>query len=208
MIGAFSQNRRSGRGENLFVSGESTKQRTRSAGLASCSVLALALLMPQASAQTAETDITTNTTLSSPITIPPGYTQLDYGIGNGATLTLAPGSDPTSTIYLKSLTGGGTIVNNTTITTTGPAIAYDPYYSMWANGVSILNNGTIISTVASGKYALSVDSNSYADIINTGTITALGAGIAVFTPTSSTLINSGLITATGTAVYAGGGQRH
>jgi hypothetical protein len=133
--------------------------------------------------------------------IPPGYSQLDYGVGNGATLTLADGSDPTSTFYVVSLTGGGSLVNNTSITTTGTAIAGDGF----AQGalVNFTNNGSITATL-SGSVAIQQGVYQIGNITNTGTITTSGGG-AINTGPNYALTNSGTITVngfTGDAVYA------
>src|SRR5215471_4020670 len=161
-------------------------------------MLCSACFAAPALAQTDEIDVTTDTTLTSPVVVPPGFTQVTYGIGNGATLTLAPGSDPTSTFYVKALTGGGQIVNNTTIATNGAAIANDGFSFTYS--VSVTNNGTIQSAVGSGQYAIATGNYGLLGLVNTGSITATGAGGGVNAGT--TFSNSGTVTADGTAVYA------
>jgi autotransporter-associated beta strand protein len=163
-------------------------------------MLCSACFVGPALAQTYETDITADTTLTSPVVVPPGYTQVTYGIGNGATLTLAPGSDPTSTFYVKALTGGGQIVNNTAITTNGAAIANDGLSFTYS--VSVTNNGTIQSAVGSGQYAIATGNYGLLGLVNTGSITATGAGGGVNAGANLTFSNSGSVTADGTAVNA------
>lgn len=176
------------------------RRRCRSAIMVSCSVLALLGMASGMSGATYETDITSDTTLTSPVTIPPGYTQLDYGIGNGATLTLGSGANSTSTFYVKALSGGGKLVNNATITSTGSAIAYDGLNS--GPLPSVINNGTIQSTVVSGQYAIATGFYGLGNLINTGTITATGTGGGVDAGGNYSFTNTGSVTADGTAVHA------
>lgn len=151
-------------------------------------------------AATFQIDITANTALTSPVVIPPGFTQVTYGIGNGATLTLAPGSDPTSTFFVRALSGGGQIANNTAITTTGPAIANDGFN--FSSTLSVTNNGTIQSAVSSGQYAVTTGNFGLFNLVNTGSITSTGAGGAVNAGANLTFTNSGSVIADGTAVNA------
>ena len=163
--------------------------------------VAVAGMVARAQAATYEVDVKTNTTLTSPIVTPPGYTQVTYGVGSGATLTLGAGSNPTSTFYAKSIAGGGLLINNTTITTSGTAVAYDGNNFSYPI-LSFTNNGTILSAVSAGQYALSVGSYQFGNLVNTGSITTTGAGGAVNAGPNYNFTNSGSVAADGLAVYA------
>ncbi|GAA0551165.1 autotransporter-associated beta strand protein [Rhizomicrobium palustre] len=175
-------------------------RKRKAIALSSASLLALIATASAVSATTYQNSITSDATLSAPITIPKGYSQLTFGIGNNATLTLGPGSDPLSTVYVTALSGGGKLVNNTTITTNGAAIEYVGFNSNYTL-FSITNNGTIQSTVGSDQYAFSSSWYGVTSFNNTGTITAMGPGGAV-SVSNIEFTNSGTITADGTAVIA------
>ena len=174
--------------------------------LLSCSVLALTAAPKVARAGgTFVVDVTTDTSLTTPIVTPPGYDQTTFAIGNMATLTLQPGSDPTATVFITPLTGSGALVNNGNITTVGAAIAPDGDNFTDA-GVTITNNGAITAnltgiTVPSQAYALSNGSYGLGDITNAGNITAIGGG-GINTGPNNNVTNSGNITADGTAINA------
>lgn len=101
--------------------------------------------------------------------------------------------------------GVGTVVNNATLSTTGPAIDFDASGFPGA-GTTLVNNRSITSTLNNANQ-FAVTANR---VTNFGRIDATGGG-AVAIPffssfTSSGLTNSGDITATGLAVSIGSGS--
>jgi fibronectin-binding autotransporter adhesin len=185
------------------VSGRLESRNFKVFALLSCSVLALTAAPKVARAGgTFVVDVTTDTSLTTPIVTPPGYDQTTFAIGNMATLTLQPGSDPTATVFVEPLTGSGALVNNGNITTAGPAIESDGFNVNYPS-VTVTNNGAITANLTGvpGGYAISNGAYELGDITNAGNVTATGGG-GIYAFANYSLTNSGNITADATAVYA------
>ncbi|MDF0490979.1 autotransporter outer membrane beta-barrel domain-containing protein [Sphingomonas sp. H39-1-10] len=135
--------------------------------------------------------IDSDTTLSAPITMLPGFQKLGIATAYGATTTLAPGFVAPGTI---GLSGAGALVNTGTLAFTGQAFVDD-----LGDGIrSFTNTGTITANASGDAYALALFYTP--TIVNTGTISVIGNGIQA--GVNGTIVNSGAITATGTAVDA------
>ncbi len=147
---------------------------------------------------TLQLNLSSDLTLTSMIGPPATFQKVTYGITSGATLTIAAGANPTSTVYI---TGSGALVNNATINTTGAAIVPDgANYN--GSGVSVTNNGSITATLSGNtSYAISTGFYGLGNVINTGTITAIGGG-GVNMNVNYAFTNSGTVTADNTALNA------
>lgn len=154
-------------------------------------------ISPGGGTNTLQLNMASDTTLTSMVVAPTGFQRVSYSVGSGATLTLAPGANPTSTIFVS---GNGALVNNANIVTSGAAIAPDSI-NVSSYGVSVTNNGSITATLSNGGWAIDTNIYGIGQVVNTGTITAIGGG-GVNTDGNYALINSGAITADGTAVDA------
>lgn len=145
---------------------------------------------------TLQLNIASDTTFTSQIAAPATFHQVGYSVAGGATLTLAAGSNLTSTVFAG---GGGALVNNGNITTTGPGIS-SAGTNFYSYGLSVTNNGTITANLAlSNDYAIVTGVYGLGNVVNTGTVTAIAGG-GVSMGNGYTLTNSGTITADNTAV--------
>ncbi len=138
-------------------------------------------------------DFHANATLAAPLTLPATFEQLAIGLFDGAAVTLADGFTAPSTLFLAGL-GKGSLVNDTTIVSSGPAImaAYPSLSFAFTNNGSISANLTQLA-----DYALDFQYGGR-DFTNNGAITAIGGnGVR---PGYGDFVNTGSISASGTAV--------
>ncbi len=150
---------------------------------------------------TLQLQVTADTTLTSPVTAPAGFTVVGFGIGH-ATLTLDPTFSGTAPILLfAGPAAGGTFVNAGQLTTVGAAIdssfAAAGFYGYPA--AAIVNRGTVQSAFGlGGSDNVGIRAGS-GGLTNSGTITVTGGGgVAVVNGAASG--NSGTITAAQTGV--------
>lgn len=125
--------------------------------------------------------------IASAIMLPSGFERLRLAPATGATLTLANGFAAPSTIEVA---GGGTIVNEATIITTGQAFLR-PYY-VTGGVATLVNKGVIQASPAQYFRALDLGSSTF---VNSGRIDSTGEGISM----DGKFTNSGAIVAAGTA---------
>lgn len=137
-----------------------------------------------------------DSTLSSSITTPATFERLQFGVGNGATLTLGSGFSAPSTITTVATAGGGSLINQADLSFAGKAIIQNYAYS---STFAITNSGSISATLTSPNDFAIQFLGSGGTLTNTGTITAKVGG-AIDTGAQGSLSNSGTITADGTAV--------
>lgn len=128
-------------------------------------------------------------TLSSALSLPTNFSQIDFMPVFGTTLTLASTYPTTSSLLFD---GAGTLDNQATISGTGQVVGQMNYSSSG----TFRNSGTIISA-NSGSTASAINLTGYASFVNSGTVTATGSGVYV---SVGSVTNTGLITAGGTAV--------
>ncbi len=135
--------------------------------------------------------LTSDTTLSSTLTLPTNFEQLTLVTDAKMTTTLANGFAVAGPLRIG---GDGTVVNNTTLSGTGTVLA-DEYASYGA--AVVRNAGSITGTgTNSGNFAVQLGSVNRFE--NSGTITATGNGVSF--SSQGSFVNSGTITAGGTAV--------
>lgn len=128
-------------------------------------------------------------TLSSALSLPTNFSQIDFTPAFGTTLTLAS-TYPTMSNLLFD--GTGVLDNQATISGTGQVVGQMNY----SGSGTFMNSGTIISA-NSGSTASAINLNGYASFVNNGTVTATGSGVNV---SIGSITNTGSITAGGTAV--------
>lgn len=149
-----------------------------------------------------------DTTLSSALTLPTGFTAIDYAPAGGTTLTLA-NTYPTSGSLLFD--GTGTLDNQGTLSGSGQLVGQNGFLSGYggvfknSGTINSANSNTYISAVnLTGAWftntgTLTATGNAvyalYGSVTNNGTITAGNAGV-----NAGSLTNTGTITAGGTAV--------
>lgn len=135
---------------------------------------------------------TSNTTLSSALSLPTGFTVLSFAPSTGTTLTLANGFSNNGTL---NFTGTGTLDNQTSLNGTDTILnaANYNYNSTFKNSGSITSNN-----VGSGT---AVTLTGYVSLNNSGTISATGNAVSA---TGNGMTNSGTITAGWTAVSSYG----
>jgi hypothetical protein len=139
--------------------------------------------------------VTTDTTINTPVTLLAGFQQFGIATDQGVTTTLGAGFVAPSTVQVY---GGGTLVNQATITLAGTAFVL--------NGVSspgverVVNQGTLQNTSASAA-AISAQNAGFSAIVNTGAIVSAGGGVSSF---QASLVNSGTIDSVGTGVSISG----
>jgi len=134
---------------------------------------------------------TSDTTLSSALTLPTNFEQLTLAPDTKTTTTLAKDFAVAGPLRVA---GGGAVVNNAALSDTGTVLS-DEYGS--SGSPSVTNAGSITGTGAQiGLYAVSMN---YANRFeNSGTVTATGGGVSF--NSQGAFVNSGTITASGTAV--------
>ncbi|MGK6317933.1 autotransporter outer membrane beta-barrel domain-containing protein [Sphingomonas sp. DT-204] len=128
-------------------------------------------------------------TLSAPIPLPTNFDQMTLAPERDVTVILGDGFVGSNPLRIS---GTGTIVNQTTLSSAGQVIGTD-------NGgtPTVINAGTIISgATAAGTYG--VDLWNISRFENSGTVTAAGDGISY--TSQGAFVNSGTITAAGTAL--------
>ncbi|MDR6144238.1 hypothetical protein QE363_000031 [Sphingomonas sp. SORGH_AS870] len=135
--------------------------------------------------------LTSDTSLSSALTLPTNFEQLTLVTDAKMTATLAGGFATTGTLRVG---GDGTLVNNTALSGTGTVLA-DEYASYSA---AIVKNAGSISGTGSQVDSFAVSLGSVKSFENSGTITATMGGLSF--SSQGTAVNSGTITAGGTAV--------
>src|SRR5262249_22212030 len=141
-----------------------------------------------------------NTTLTSPISPPPGFDATVYGVGNGATLTFDLSGDLASRLLVKQLLGGATVVNNGAISIPFPysrgIATIDEDASL--PPITLINNGSISMNVGAADYA--IQQGAFGNITNNGSIvTTAGQGIYVNT-CCAIVSNTGTIDTAGIGV--------
>ncbi|WP_206378507.1 autotransporter outer membrane beta-barrel domain-containing protein [Sphingomonas paucimobilis] len=135
--------------------------------------------------------LTSDTTLSSALTLPTNFEQLTLVTDAKMIATLANGFATTGTLRIG---GDGTLVNNTALSGAGTVLA-DEYASYRA---AIVKNVGSITGTGSQVDTFAVSLGSVKSFENSGTITATVGGLS-FTSQGGA-VNSGTITAGGTAV--------
>ncbi len=137
----------------------------------------------------------TDTTISTPLALPTGFTQLSLAPAGGTTLTLANGFSSPARIYFD---GNGTLANTGNLSGNGQIIGQTSF-----NTSGTLNNsGNITSANVSGPTAIYLNPGN-GTFINTGIISASGDAIHT---SGNYFTNSGTIIAGGSAAnaYVGG----
>lgn len=148
-----------------------------------------------AGVDTLRTRIAGNATLGA-VALPTGFERLGLTTTTGGTVTL----DSTFGAVggLVQVEGGGTVINNGTLSGTAAIVANDSYSS--EGSVAFVNAGTITATGgASDSYAVSlIQARRFQ---NDGDVTSATGGVSL---NSGAFVNNRTITAAGTAVSAAG----
>lgn len=138
---------------------------------------------------------TADATLSSALTLPTNFSQLDLAPTAGTTITLANGFSKPDALYFD---GSGTLVNQTTLT--GSSRVYNGQVIGQfgsSTGGTFRNEGTITTSNTGGNAAVTLTQGT---VINTGTISATGTAVAL--NAGGTLTNSGTLTSSGGAAIS------
>lgn len=140
---------------------------------------------------------TGDTTLSSALALPTGFEELVLAPDAKMTATLANGFSFAGPLRIS---GGGTIVNTTTLSGTGTLLR-DQYNYNSSDSPSFTNAGNITGTAnPNDGFLVWLDWSRRFE--NSGTVTSTGNGVSL--SSSGAFVNSGTITASGTAVSVSG----